>query len=298
MIKNSYLLINIILIVTVSCIGYSCVSTQKARAYKVASSEVKSISAQSLDSLDKADSIRAVKFANGIFDTMSNEMLDHYIDSMKKVSMNHLRDDSILTKTKLTHQTKEFITEKAYRLVQEAKTQLDNVKLVNELLSTNTFIQLSMSSLFEPGQYMLDGENRQTAIEAFRPVVNDLLKFAEKFPGKKLAATIVVIGYADASPIEPASELEMTLMAKINKTPTNQELNKELSRLRAGSASIVIRQIFINEKNTSDKFRQLSMEMLPQGRGEDFPNPSITDYKTDDERRRVVNVFWTLLPLF
>lgn len=37
--------------------------------------------------------------------------------------------------------------------------------------------------------------------------------------------------------------------------------------------------------------------MLPQGRGEEFPNPSVRDYKTDDERRRVVNVYWSLLPV-
>lgn len=266
--------------------------------YETLNTETRTIARQSLDSLDKADSLRADKFAKGILDTMSNEMLDRYIDSLKKISMNHLKDDSIITNTKLRHQSSEFILAKTYRLVQEVKAQLDNVKLINELLSTNTFTQLSMSSLFGTGQYNLEGENKQKAIDAFHPVINDLLKFAEKFPGKRLAATIVVIGYADASPINPASGLGGTLMKKMNRTDaTSQELNKELSRLRAGSASIIIRQIFITDKNTSDKFRNLSMEMLPQGRGEDFPNPSITDYKTDDERRRVVNVFWTLLPV-
>ena len=88
------------------------------------------------------------------------------------------------------------------------------------------------------------------------------------------------------------------LLDKLNKSEaTNQELNKELSRLRAGSATIVIRQIITTEKNASDKLSKLSVEMLPQGRGEELPNPSVRDYKTDDERRRVVNVYWSLLPV-
>ncbi len=298
MTKMRCLAAKFIFIAIISCIGYSCVSQQKVRAYKAVIAEAKTISQESLHNLNKADSIRAAKFSAGVLDTMSNEMLNRYIDSLKRVSMNHLKDDSIMSKTKLIPHNKQFITAKAYRLIQEAKTHLDNVNLVNELLSTNTFTQLSMSSLFEPGQYILDGDSKLKAISAFQPVINDLLKFAEKFPGKRLTATIVVIGYADEMPVDPSSELVTTLMAKMTKTDvTRQELNKELSRLRAGSASIILRQIFITEKNASDKFQQLSMEMLTQGRGEDFPDASITDYKADDERRRVVNVFWTLLPV-
>jgi len=94
------------------------------------------------------------------------------------------------------------------------------------------------------------------------------LHFAEKFSDKKLSATIVVIGYADAQPISSESRLGAVLVDKLNKSEvTNQELNKELSRLRAGSATIVIRQIIATEKNDSDKLNMLSVEMLPQGRG-------------------------------
>lgn len=117
------------------------------------------------------------------------------------------------------------------------------------MLSTNTFTQLNMSSLFESGQYMLNGDYKQKAIESFEPIVKDLLLFAEKFPDKKLLATIVVIGYADAQPISSESGLSAVLLDKLNKSEaTNQELNKELSRLRAGSATIVIRQIITTEK--------------------------------------------------
>ena len=112
--------------------------------------------------------------------------------------MNHLKDDSIMNKVKISHKNIEFVLAKAYRIAQVAKTHLDNVKLINELLSTNTFTQLNMSSLFESGQYVLNGDYKQKAIESFEPIVKDLLHFAEKFPDKKLSTTIVVTGYADA----------------------------------------------------------------------------------------------------
>jgi hypothetical protein len=33
-----------------------------------------------------------------------------------------------------------------------------------------------------------------------------------------------------------------------------------------------------------------------EGKGEALPNPKITDYKTDDPRRRVVLLFWSVFP--
>jgi len=33
-----------------------------------------------------------------------------------------------------------------------------------------------------------------------------------------------------------------------------------------------------------------------EGKGEELPKGKITDYKVNDERRRVVLIYWTVLP--
>ena len=119
--------INIFLIAIVSIIIFSCVATQKATTYKQVYAENKNAYMQSLDSLDKADGVRTEKFANGKLDNLSNEIIGHYIDSLRRVSMNHLKDDSIMSKVKISHKNIEFVLAKAYRIAQEAKTHLDNV---------------------------------------------------------------------------------------------------------------------------------------------------------------------------
>lgn len=291
--------LSLLITIATSAILFSCAGAKKVREYKQVVGENTQAHNQVVDSLKKADSLRSVKFNNGALDIVSSNKIASFIDSLIKLSMNHLKDDSIMNKTKTNHNNIEYILAKAYRLAQLAKGQLDNVKLINDLLAVNTFVQLDMSSFFETGQYKIEGPNKDKAIQSFSPIIKDLVAFSERFHDKKLFATIVIIGYADAQTINNESELAAILKDKLNKADaTSAELNRELSRLRAGAAAVVIQQIINDERNVSEKFRNLSIELLPQGRGEDYPDPKIKNYKADDERRRVVNVYWSLLPIY
>jgi len=42
----------------------------------------------------------------------------------------------------------------------------------------------------------------------------------------------------------------------------------------------------------------LRIAYLAVGQGEEYPLPYITDYRDDDERRRIVLCYWSVLPEF
>jgi hypothetical protein len=42
--------------------------------------------------------------------------------------------------------------------------------------------------------------------------------------------------------------------------------------------------------------QKLEIQFVAQGRGEHRPNPSVTNYTSDDERRRVVIIYWGVFP--
>jgi hypothetical protein len=284
------------LVITVAFLT-SCSGGKKVKTLKQNITESKSLQQQVLEGIEKADKARVTKFENKQLDEATNGKIEQYLDSVEKVTKNHLMDDSILLSRKIRHKEIYSLTQRIYQLTQEAKANLDNVNMINELLATNTFTQFNTGAFFGPGQYVIGSDMMEQSSVAFGPVADSILKFAEKFPGKKLTATLVILGYADGQAIAPESNLAATLLQKMGKeTATSPELNRELSRLRAGSVSLLMMKMIRDKALGKPAYAGLSYNTLPQGRGEEYPNPKISDYQQDDERRRVVFVYWSILP--
>ena len=78
--------------------------------------------------------------------------------------------------------------------------------------------------------------------------------------------------------------------------PSSADLNRELSRLRAEAMSAALHQLYEQRKSRFLNPALLEAVDIKIGMGEAFPNPRITDYQTDDERRRIVLFYWSVLP--
>ena len=75
-----------------------------------------------------------------------------------------------------------------------------------------------------------------------------------------------------------------------------EDLNKELSELRAMELIKQLTSMFKQKVSEIKNIDQLSVEYIGQGRGEEYPIPTIKDYKDDDDRRRIVLCYWAVLP--
>ncbi|MFT3845077.1 MAG: hypothetical protein QM725_08495 [Lacibacter sp.] len=257
------------------------------------------VNKDALQAIKKIDSARAAKFENGLLDEKSNSFISKYSDSVKQVITKHVYEDSVILSKRIKHRSADTLALRIKRITEEAKTNLGNIALIDELLATNTFTQLNTASVFGPGQFIIDLQANPSAADQFKKVAEDMLAFAAKFPGKKLTGTFMVLGYADAQQISAGSALDSTLRVSMGvETATSPQLNRELSRLRAKSVTEVLSGIMTQQTANGELYKKLQVEYLPQGRGEDYPNPKIKDYREDDERRRVVFVYWSILPDF
>jgi hypothetical protein len=288
---------HLLLLIGIAAFIAGCSVSRSIQLYKTQMAASNAIHQQNLKDINKADSIRNEKYINGRLDNVTSRQLEKYIDTLRRIALRHLNDDSVMLSKKLRHSNIEFYLMISNRIAQEAKAQEDNIDFINTLLATNTFTEFNMSSLFAPGQYVLTGSEKQRAVETFTPVIDSILSFTSQFPARKLAATIILLGFADAQPINPESELAATLLKKIGKsTAESAALNQELSRLRAGSARAILNEIIKTKKTAKPMYAFLSVDYIFQGRGEELPNEKIKDYRSDDERRRVVKVFWSIIP--
>ncbi len=275
----------------------SCVARKKREALIMQIKENQQLHKAALRQIDHIDSIRANKFSSVELDEKSNKFIKNYTDSVRHTVLQYLLQDSLLLARRIKHKKVDSLVVRVQQIKGEAQKNLDNLGLINDLLATNTFNQFNTASMFRPGEFLIDLNTNPSASEPFKTVVDDMLAFAGKFPTKKLNGTFIVLGYADAQQIAAGTALDSVLRVSLgNSSATSTQLNKELSRLRAKSVADVISSIFTAKTSNINQYKNLSADYLPQGRGEEYPNPKIRDYKEDDERRRVVYVYWTILP--
>jgi outer membrane protein OmpA-like peptidoglycan-associated protein len=185
----------------------------------------------------------------------------------------------------------------AEALNRKLKYGMENVLVISDLLHSSTFVRFKTGALFGPGQYLIKDENWKPALNAFAPVVDSVIAFAKKYPGKPLDATIVILGFSDGTGMGAGSGLYNYLASLLKKAaPEKAELNWQLSQLRADAVRSVFDDLSVMKTCRNGINKQMDISLYSFGRGEEIPDPAMTNVTDDDERRRVVVAFWSVLP--
>jgi hypothetical protein len=169
--------------------------------------------------------------------------------------------------------------------------------MIEESLSKSTKTLFSLAAFFGPGGYAIPEEKLEKARIYFSPVIDSLIKFSNKYAEAPRTATIIVNGYADATQISKGSKLYNELAASLKvDEPTKEQLNIRLSALRAEELSKLFTKTIEAKSGKFIALPKITFENLEVGRGEQLPDPTIKNYKVNDERRRIVIVYWSVLP--
>ena len=178
-------------------------------------------------------------------------------------------------------------------------SQLINKKILflEDLIKTNMVVKLDQDVLFEPGSYKVSPAVIANIGKLFEPAAKEIDKFASKYQDFTLSLVISIKGYADATTINEGSSLYNNLKARLtlsNSNPDAKELNKELSRARAEE----VKKLFTKyaETRSDNGLYTKNIFYIYEGKGEQFPDPKITNYSIDDPRRRIVLLFWSIFP--
>lgn len=169
--------------------------------------------------------------------------------------------------------------------------------MIEESLSISTKTLFSLAAFFGPGGYAIPEEKIEKARIYFSPVIDSLIKFSNKYADASRTATIIVNGYADATQITKGSKLYNELASSLKIVdPTKEQLNIRLSALRAEELSKLFAKTIEVKSGKFIALPKITFENLEVGRGEQLPDPTIKNYKVNDERRRIVIVYWSVLP--
>lgn len=170
-------------------------------------------------------------------------------------------------------------------------------EMIEDGLSKSKPNLFNLAAFFGPGGYIIPESKIYIAKKYFSPIIDSLVKFSNHYATVLREAIITVNGYADGSNIGKGSKLYNTLVAKLDiPNPEKQDLNKALSALRAEKIAIFLTQLLRERFPEFNQNNKIVFESHETGKGETIPDPKIIDYKLNDDRRRIVIIFWNVLP--
>jgi hypothetical protein len=242
-----------------------------------------------IDSLDKK---RAEKLKNGQLDEKTDSIARAYIARLKDSIASRLQRFDALSDN--IGADKRAAVAYLNAVKDSYKKELDNILFFDDLFDASTFSRLNTAAFFAPGQYMPEEATYNKAKTIMDQIVGDALKFSTRYTRRKLKAMFIVTGYADEEAIAPGSELYQSLAASVS-NPDRKVLNRELSARRATAIKDILEKEYY-QLNKDNQSRNLSTTFLSIGKGEALPGGEITDYKAIDERRRVVLLYWSMVP--
>jgi hypothetical protein len=170
------------------------------------------------------------------------------------------------------------------------------LKMIEESIKKSTRTLFSLAAFFGPGGYSIPEEKMDKARTYFSPLVDSLIKFSNKYAELPRTATVLVNGYADAAQISKGTPLYKEMATYLKKEdPSKQQLNMALSALRAEKLSDLFARLIKEKSPSFVALPKVEFENIEVGRGEELPDANLK-YKDNDERRRIVVVYWSVLP--
>jgi hypothetical protein len=178
-----------------------------------------------------------------------------------------------------------------------AATREYTLQMIEDGLVKPTKKLFNLAAFFGPGGYIIPKEKYNIARQYFSPIIDSLLKFSNNYPSLLRTASIMIEGYADATKIAANTPLYKTLAAFMHRAnPSKQELNTGLSALRAIQIREFLDMLLKENSNAFISIDKVTFFNFESGMGEILPDLNIRNYTTNDERRRIVLIYWSVLP--
>ncbi|MFT3932451.1 MAG: hypothetical protein QM726_02455 [Chitinophagaceae bacterium] len=236
---------------------------------------------------------------------LNNGKLDETTDSVTVTFIKRLKDSVnarlafykvIIADSSKAYKDKGYINAYLNSIKQNYAKELNNIIFLDDLFKASTFNRLNTAAFFAPGEYKLSGSSVNQASEVMNSIIAQAHDFSVKYADRKLKAMFVVLGYADEQEITQGTDLFNELAPAIGSDmPSRKQLNNELSNRRASSIKNILRDQYRKQFPASESYL-FSSSFVATGKGEMIPPGKLENLQSIDERRRVVLIYWSVLP--
>lgn len=283
----------------------SCAGSKKMRAVRSRLDIIKEAQARETSQVKHLSETRAARWKQNKLDSVINKRYDFRVQRID-AQMDSLSQE-IAGLESLVGDKKKF--RKAYRKVVWPRLEaLDSFRnenanrrqvylMLEDGLNTTQYALFDLAAFFGPGKYVIPGDKAEMVARSFAPLLDSVIRFSDKYKNLPQTAILVVIGFADGTGFDPQGHLYAELTGMTGKPKaTRPELNKKLSELRAETLASRLKVLLGSRLEGKAETDNIKVEFIGLGKGEQYPFPNISDYREDDERRRIVLCYWAVLP--
>lgn len=280
----------------ISVIFISCSSTQKITNGKEQIAARDSVLSQYDKQLaDLSKQVKQKEQANEMDDTAATRIRRFIGASQAEIEKLKAQNAILLGQTSVDRGNWQDLKQQLRLSKQLAETMADRVEMINDLVNRNLVIKLDQDIIFESGKYLVSPDVAGKLETLFQPAADEINAFIKKYPDYPLSVVINANGFADATSIAEGTTLYKDIKARLKSGASgSREMNREISRLRAEDVMNYFRKFFAARFSTGKHIRNIVYVF--DGKGEEYPNPKVTDYRADDPRRRVVLLYWSVFP--
>jgi hypothetical protein len=245
----------------------------------------------------------------GDIDPAAYKETTKFIDE-KKSELTTLNEDIAKIQSMPKKQLKKYLTAAVFEqlLIKQNEIITENltdITLIDEIRKEKQIDEFETSAFFPPGNFKVPEKMYDETLKSFEPIVNKILQYAEKYPGKEIKATIIVKGFSDEQSISKSSDLYKKLLNDF-KTDNlelpkedlklQEKLNNYLSQLRANEVGNIVYDIAQKKKSLNPSLSNIKIYVFKEGHGYELPNKNLT-YEKIDPKRRIVSFYWNIIPV-
>jgi hypothetical protein len=290
-------------IVAVLFLSSCCIQGKMDEARRVVKNakDTLQVEAQNLSNTNK---LSQTKITDGKIDSivlaLVNKRLSRFQPAMDVTTMNISSVESLLTDVKAFRKKYKTIIAPTLDSLRKSTAAYQQKAALYEMISDGLNIAdyklFDLAAFFGPGKYSVPDEKKESASISFGPIVDSIIQFSNKYKDIPRTGSLIILGFADGTGFSEGP-LYSFLAEKIGiKEPSKEQLNQKLSELRAEELISLLSDQFKKKAVQMQNAQTLKVDYLRQGKGENLPLPTIKDYQVNDDRRRIVLCYWTILP--
>ncbi len=286
----------IFILLSASIFLVSCSSTQKiANGKKDLASQTSQLSQYDKQLDDLATKVKQKEQQNEMDDTAATRIRKFIGASQAEINKLNAQNAILLGETSVDRGNWADLKQQLRLSQKLAETMADRIEMISDLVNRDLVIKLDQDIIFESGKYLVSPDVAGKLETLFQPAADQINAFIKKYPDYPLSVVINANGFADATSIAEGTALYKDIKARLKSGASgSKEMNREISRLRAEDVMNYFRKFFAAKFTPGKHIRNIVYVF--DGKGEELPNPKLNDYRTDDARRRVVLLYWSVFP--
>jgi hypothetical protein len=297
------MIIKILPVVAVLFFSSCCIQGKMDEARRVIKNAKDTLQVET-QNLSKTNELSKNKIADGKIDStilvLISKRLSRFQSGMDTASINISSIESLLVDVKAFRKKYKTIIAPTLELLKKSTAAYQQKSALYEMIGDGLNIAdyklFDLAAFFGPGKYSVPDEKKESASASFSPIVDSIIQFSNKYKNIPRTGSLIILGFADGTGFSEGP-LYTLLAEKIGITnPSKEQLNQKLSELRAEELISLLSDQIKKKTLQIQSSQTLKVDYLQQGKGENLPLPTVKNYQVNDERRRIVLCYWTILP--